>query len=140
MMGKKRTKRGRGKGKKTRTPRQQERAGGRRFVDVTIVAMLLLAAYFAVFGGEYSVFGLRRLASLEQERAAELAVTEAEIDSLSAVATQLESDPDAIEREARERYGMIRDGEILYRFHEAAPPDSNSTEGDDGEGGDGEGG
>ncbi len=138
MMGKKKGKTSKRKGrgrKRTRTPRQQERTGGRRFVDVTIVAVLLLAAYFAVFGGEYSVFELRRLENLEQERAAELAVTEAEIDSLRAVAAQLENDPDAIEREARERYGMIRDGEILYRFREAAPPDSTTDEGDEGEGG-----
>jgi cell division protein FtsB len=123
-MGKRRTKRG--KGKRTRTPRQQERSGGRRIVDITIVGMLLLAAYFAVFGGEYSIFELRSLENLEDERAADLAVTEAEIDSLRAVAAQLENDPDAIEREARERYGMIRDGEILYRFRESAPPDSTA--------------
>ncbi|UCC83987.1 MAG: septum formation initiator family protein [Gemmatimonadota bacterium] len=136
MMGKKRAKSRKGKGKKrTRTPRQQERTGGRRFIDITIVAMLLLAAYFAVFGGEYSVFELRSLENLEQERAAELATTGAEIDSLRAVAAQLENDPEAIEREARERYGMIRDGEILYRFREAAPPDSTTNEDDEGEGG-----
>ena len=132
-MGKKKTKKGKGK-KTTRTPRQQERTTGRRFIDITIVAMLLLAAYFAIFGGEYSVFELRSLETLEQERATDLAVTEAEIDSLRNVAGQLEDDPDAIEREARERYGMIRDGEILYRFRESAPADSTTPE-DDGEGG-----
>jgi cell division protein FtsB len=131
MMGKKRTKKRRGKGKKTRTPRQQEHSGGRRFVEITIVGMLLLASYFTVFGGEYSVFELRSLETLEQERAADLYVTEAEIDSLRTMAAQLENDPDAIEREARERYGMIRDGEILYRFREAAPPDSTTTEDED---------
>jgi len=134
-MGKKKAKRGKGKGKKrTRTPRQRERSGGRRIVDLTIVAMLALAAYFAVFGGEYSIFELRSLENLEEERAAELAGTEAEIDSLRAMAAQLENDPDAIEREARERYGMIRDGEILYRFREAAPPDSAERD-ETGEGG-----
>ncbi|UCC74547.1 MAG: septum formation initiator family protein [Gemmatimonadota bacterium] len=128
-MGKKRKKKGRGK-KKTR---RQEQARGRRFIDITIVAMLLLAAYFAIFGGEYSVFELRSLESLEQERAAELAGTEAEIDSLQAEALLLESDADAIERVARERYGMIRDGETLYRFREATPTDSTGID-DDGEG------
>jgi cell division protein FtsB len=136
-MGKRKTRKGRGKGKgkKTRTPRQQQHTGGRRFVEITIVGMLLLAAYFAVFGGEYSVFELRSLETVEQERAADLAVTEAEIDSLRTMAAQLEDDPDAIEREARERYGMIRDGEILYRFREAAPSDSTTNEDDEGEGG-----
>jgi len=102
-----------------------------RLVDVAIVAMLLLAAYFAIFGGEYSVFKLDRLEKLERESAAELAKTQAAIDSLSAVARRLESDPAAIERVARERYGMIRDGETLYRFREAKP-DSTDSEGDEG--------
>ena len=83
--------------------------GGKRFVDIAIVLMLFLAVYFAVAGGEYSVFEIGKLEALEQERAAELARTRAEIDSLRAIAIQLESDPEAIEREARERYGMIRD-------------------------------
>jgi cell division protein FtsB len=90
-------------------------------VDLSIVGMLFLAVYFAIFGGEYTVFQLRRLEALEAESAAGLARTEAEIDSLQTVAARLEDDPDAIERVARERYGMIRDGEILYRFREGVP-------------------
>ncbi len=103
-------------------------AVGKRFVDVAIVVMLLFAAYFAIFGGEYTVFKVGQLEGLEEERAAELAAVEAEIDSLQAVAYELEHDPTAIERVARERYGMIRDGEILYRFQEAAPPDSTAMD------------
>ncbi len=34
------------------------------------------------------------------------------------VAASSPSGAEAIERVARERYGMIRDGEILYRFRE----------------------
>jgi len=97
---------------------------GKRFVDIAIVGMLLLAVYFAIFGGEYTVFRVGGLEELEQQSAAELATTEAEIDSLQAVAWELENDPDAIERVARESYGMVRDGEILYRFREPAPADS----------------
>jgi cell division protein FtsB len=40
---------------------------------------------------------------------------EAEIDSLTAWAAALESDSATQERVARERFGMIRNGEILYR-------------------------
>jgi len=120
-----------GKRKKRAAPKRKQRreeielgARGKRFVDLGIVGVLLLAAYFAIFGGEYTVFRMGGLEALESERAAELAATEAEIDSLESVALELRSDAEAIERVARERYGMIRDGEILYRFREVAPADS----------------
>jgi cell division protein FtsB len=101
---------------------------GKRFVDIAIVGMLLLAVYFAIFGGEYTVFQVGGLEELEQQSAAQLSVTEAEIDSLQAVAWELENDPEAIERVARESYGMVRDGEILYRFREPAPADSTEID------------
>jgi cell division protein FtsB len=80
--------------------------------------MILGAGYFALFGGEYSVFELTRLRALEQDEAAELGRTEQRIDSLAALAAKLTGDSATIERVAREQYGMIRKGEILYRFHE----------------------
>lgn len=89
--------------------------------------MFFMAAYFAIFGGEYTIFRIRALESLESDSDAELATMEAAIDSLSGVAAELESDPAAIERVARERYGMIRDGEILYRFREETAADTNAT-------------
>ncbi|NIT66916.1 MAG: hypothetical protein GWN32_19670 [Gemmatimonadetes bacterium] len=99
-----------------------------------VVAMLLLAAYFAVFGGEYSIFQISRLEDTEAAITAELARIEAEMDSLEALKQRLESDPVAIERVARERYGMIRDGEVLYRFREVAGADSTKRESPEGKG------
>ena len=120
-MGKKRTKKKSQKAKKKPARRKaNESPRDRRLLDMAIVAMLMLAAYFAVFGGEYSIFQIRRLEKTELASSAELARTQAEIDSLQALANQIESDPAAIERVAREEYGMIRDGEILYRFRELA--------------------
>jgi len=84
-------------------------------------ALLVLAAYYALFGGEYSLFELRRArADAERERA-EMAALGRQIDSLRAWADSLEVDSPTLERIARERYGLIRDGETLYRF---ADPDS----------------
>lgn len=108
-----------GKKRQKKSSRPQRKLGG-RFTELAIVAMLLLAAYFATFGGEYTVFELNRMEALEVERAAELARAEAEIDSLRQIAGGLKNDPAEIERVARERYGMIKEGEILYRFLE--PP------------------
>ena len=124
-MGKKRGggKKRRGAPKKRRTskrPQRRESRAGKRFVSLAVLLMLVMAAYFVVFGGEYSIFQLKRMEKMEAEAAAQLAATEAEIDSLKAAAAQLQSDPAAIERVAREQYGMIREGEILYRFREAS--------------------
>ena len=70
----------------------------------------------AVFGGEYSTFNwlkLRRQLAEEQDTVRAL---QAEIDSLARLAHDLETDPAAQERAAREEFGMIRNGEILYRI------------------------
>lgn len=85
--------------------------------------MFLLAIYFALFGGEYTLFELEELRSLRADRAAELQRTESTLDSLHILAASLRDDPETIERVARERYGMIRDGEILYRFRDAGAND-----------------
>jgi cell division protein FtsB len=84
-------------------------------------AALLLAAYWAVLGGEYSIFEVRRAREAREAETAELERLRRQIDSLEAWTDSLRSDPATLERLARERYGMIRSGEILYRF---AEPDS----------------
>ena len=82
---------------------------------IGFVVLLGLAA-FALLAGEYSTFDwltLRR-----QLRAEEAAVREieAEVDSLSRMVREFESSAAEQERVAREDFGMIRDGEILYRL------------------------
>jgi len=47
-------------------------------------------------------------------------------DSVQAWADSLESDTLAIQRVAREEHGMIREGEIMYRFVPAAPDSARS--------------
>lgn len=87
-------------------------------------AAVLLAGYYAVFGGEYSIMDVRRARA---ERRAELAEVErlrAQNDSLRALVDSLEHDPGMLERLARERFGLIRDGEVLYRF---APADTTAA-------------
>ena len=94
---------------------------GRRLLAGGVLA---LAGYYALWGGEYSAWDLLRLRG-DRARAEEaLARTRHEVDSLRAVAKALEDDPAAIERIARERFGMIREGELLYRF---VPVDSGAA-------------
>ena len=70
----------------------------------------------AVFAGEYSTtdwLELRRRLAVERDTVRALRHA---ADSLRRVADALENDPTVQEREARERFGMIRDGEILYKI------------------------
>jgi cell division protein FtsB len=92
-----------------------------RVMKAILPGLVLLAAYSAVFGGEYSLFELRSArAAVEVEREA-LAGLEQQLDSLAARADSLRNDEATLERVAREQFGMIREGETLYRF--AAPAD-----------------
>jgi cell division protein FtsB len=83
-----------------------------------ILGVLLLggAAYFAFFGGEYSMLEVSRLKAEREQEAQRLDEALAEVARLKARVDSLENDSATIERIARERWGMIRPGERLYRF------------------------
>lgn len=86
---------------------------------LVVPGLLVMAAYYAVFGGEYSVFELREARADVVEEQTRLKQARLEIDSLRAELDKLEHDPATIERIAREDYGMVRAGEALYRFAHA---------------------
>jgi len=70
----------------------------------------------ALFAGEYSTLDwlkLRRQLAFERDT---MQVLRSAVDSLRRVVNALENDPATQERVAREQFGMIRDGEILYRI------------------------
>lgn len=70
----------------------------------------------AVLAGEYSTVDWLQLRSqLEQERDS-VETLRVQVDSLARVARSLETDPATQERVAREQFGLIRNGEILYRI------------------------
>jgi cell division protein FtsB len=79
------------------------------------------ALYFALFGGEHGLFALRTLKRQKAREEAALEQVKAEVATLRARADSLERDPVTLETIARERYGMIRKGERLYRFTDCAP-------------------
>lgn len=89
----------------------------RRILGRVVVAGLLAGAgYYAVFGGEYSWFDLRRIRAEADSLRTQLDSLRAVADSLERRSRALEHDRLLLERVAREEHGMIRDGEILYRF------------------------
>ena len=83
---------------------------------LVFLGLLALAGYFAVFGGEYSALDARRARAELAARRAEVAAEMGRSDSLRARIDSLRHSDEALERLARERYGLIRDGELLYRL------------------------
>jgi cell division protein FtsB len=91
---------------------------GARWAALGALAFLL---YFGVQGGEYAttdLFALRRQEASERAQVQRLRLV---VDSLQKEAVAIERDLRTQERVARERFGMIRRGELLYRL---VPPDS----------------
>ena len=86
------------------------------------VCAALVLAWVGVFGGEYSTMdwlNLRRQVAEERQAVQQLRAT---LDSLGRLAHDLETSPAAQERAAREQFGMIRNGELLYRLVPSTPP------------------
>jgi cell division protein FtsB len=77
---------------------------------------LALALYFALQGGEYGTLDLLQLRRAERAEKANVARLQRLVDSLTKAATAIERDPRTQERVARERFGMIKKGEFLYRL------------------------
>ena len=89
---------------------------------IAALCAALVLGWVAVFSGEYSTFDwltLRRQVAAERQAVLQLRAT---LDSLGRLAHDLETNPAAQERAAREQFGMIRNGEILYRLVPGTPP------------------
>jgi cell division protein FtsB len=80
------------------------------------LAALAFALYFAVQGGEYGTSDLLQLRNEEEEERAEVTRLQHVVDSLERAAKAIENDPRTQERVARESFGMIRQGEFLFRL------------------------
>jgi cell division protein FtsB len=94
---------------------------------VLAVLALMFAVYFALFGGEYNFQELRKL---DRDRALEEArvkALEVQLVQLRNRADSLEHDSATLERIAREKYGLIKSGERLYRFVDSIKPSPRDT-------------
>jgi cell division protein FtsB len=85
-----------------------------------MIPLVAGAAYYALFGGEYSLWETRRLEREKKLEAERLKETRREVTQLRSRADSLEHDSATLERLARERYGLIKSGERLYRFVDTA--------------------
>ncbi len=92
-----------------------------------------IAGYFALFGGDYGAFDLRRAQGELLESNADLDRLNAETDSLATRVDALENDPHALEEIARSEFGMLREGELLYTITgaDSTAADSLDTKGEE---------
>jgi len=88
-------------------------------------ALIAVALFFAVQGGEYSTRDLYVLHSRTRVLTREVDSLQRQVDSLGRFLKLVKSDSATQERIAREEFGMVRgDKEILYRFGEAPGKDN----------------
>jgi cell division protein FtsB len=80
------------------------------------VVILVLLGIFAIQGGEYSSWDYLTLRRERTDERRQIADLEERVDSLARAAIAVETDPVVQERVARERYGMLRDGEFGYQI------------------------
>jgi cell division protein FtsB len=82
---------------------------------IAVAATVVLAA-LAFQAGEYGMLDWLKLRSQLAEERRTVRELERQLDSLQRLAHALETDPAAQERAAREQFGMIKKGELLYRL------------------------
>ncbi|HXV86666.1 MAG TPA: septum formation initiator family protein [Gemmatimonadales bacterium] len=85
------------------------------------LAAVLGGVAFGFAGGEYGTLDWWQLQRQVRDERAVVERLKADIDSLQREAQALERDPVTQERVAREAFGMLRPGEILYRVERVKP-------------------
>ena len=81
-----------------------------------LIGLVVLAmAVFALEGGEYGTTDLLRLKGQVRQEQTSIIRLRHEVDSLSRFERALTTDSATQERVARELFGMIRPGELLYQ-------------------------
>ena len=85
------------------------------------VLAVLAMALFAMEGGEYGTRDLLKLKAQVRGERDSIVSLRSQVDSLTRLEQAMKSDPATQERVARELFGMIRPGELLYQV---VPADS----------------
>ncbi len=90
-----------------------------RFAAFFLVVLLII---LFIFGGEYGALSIFRYQRYEKTLSNRLEAERAKSDSLRQLLDNLKTDSEFIERTARERLRMIKNGETIYRFEEKKEP------------------
>ncbi len=99
-------------------------AWGRRIVTASAVGAVL---YFAVEGGEWGTVALLRQRSHTRALTDSVTGLARVVDSLETYKKRVENDAALQERIAREQFGYVRPGEVVYKVVDPVRPDSTSA-------------
>ena len=102
------------------TPLADRGPWGRVWKGVAVLGVLAVWAY-VLLAGDSGWLNLRRERQQLEGLQSEVARLQAQNDSLRLVLERMANDPDFLEKVAREKLGMIRSGEHLYRIRGSAP-------------------
>ena len=94
-----------------------KRTKGKRWMLLVILSVANIALVVHLFLGEIGVLRWWKTQAAADLMRAEIALLNAENDHLRDEIASLRNDPFYIERLARERLGMVREGERVYEFY-----------------------
>jgi cell division protein FtsB len=89
-----------------------------RKIALAAASVAAAAVLYVLVFGDYGFMDMYRLHSSDKARVREIAAARAEIDSLKAEIERLKYDTAYIERVAREKLGMARKDEKIFKFVE----------------------
>lgn len=95
----------------------------RRRIKGFFFCLFLLAAAYEFVGGDYGIYRIRNQRRQIGFMQGEIRKMRADNDALRRHVARLESDPSTIEKIARERYGMIKNGETVYMVYGHGQPE-----------------
>jgi cell division protein FtsB len=97
---------------------------------LAVFTIVIAVAVFAVQGGEYGTTDLLHQRARRIALHARVDTLRRQVDSLTELAHEIQSDPAMQERIAREEFGMVRGSkELLYRFAPAGRAAASSDSG-----------
>ncbi|RCL67519.1 MAG: septum formation initiator family protein [Rhodothermaeota bacterium MED-G64] len=88
--------------------------------------LLAGALLWFLFFDTYSVWSRLQYAQERKVLEEDIERLSVQLEALEEQIERLESDPDLLERIAREEYGMKKPGEVIYRTEETPPSSQNS--------------
>jgi cell division protein FtsB len=110
------------------TPEARSTALGPGIKRLAVFAIAIAVAVFAVQGGEYGTTDLLHQRARRIALHARVDTLRRQVDSLTRLAHEIQSDPVVQERIAREEFGMVRGSkELLYRFAPAGSAASSDS-------------
>ncbi len=96
---------------------------------IYLVAILLLISWIVAWGPN-SFLKKNAQKRANDKLRSEVDYYKTKNDSLQQEIRRLKTDPDAAEKVAREKFGLIKEGEKVFRFQEAANPDPKASKQD----------